>query len=293
MKIFSSTSYDSILLLLTEAVDWLQKLGISHGRTRLGEYERAIRLFINAHDRSAILHDDLPAINNAIYEAYELIDIFEALSGKYDKDIEKHLRLFATGPVYGSAERTDSSSNKARNVAFELAVMGLLVRARLTLDFTTLADATAKFENKTLLFECKRPQSLESVERRIKESLDQLKMRINGVQKVRHRGLVAIDITKAMNPDAQVFVTQTEQGINMSMDRQIDLFIARYEHCWARPRCSQSIGVLIRLRQMSIVEYEGYSKLFHCQQIAVHPFVNAGALNHRTLEAFTNSLAIA
>lgn len=293
MKIFSSTSYDSILLLLTEANDWLQRLGIYHGQTRLGNYERAIRLFVNARDRSAILRDDLPAINNAIYEAYELIDIFEALAGKYDKAIEKHLRLFSAGPAYGSAERTNSSSNKARNVAFELAVMGLLVRAGLPLDFTTLADATAKFENKTLLFECKRPQSLQAVERRIKESLDQLKTRINGVQKVRHRGLVALDITKAMNPDAQVFVTETEQGINMSMDRQIDLFIARYEHCWARTGCSQSIGVLIRLRQMSIVEHEGHSKLFHCQQIAVHPFSKAGTLNHRTLYAFTKSLSIA
>lgn len=287
MPIFSSTSYDSVAVLLAEATNWLQRLGISHRPTRLGDYERALRLLTNATDRSAILRDDLPAVNNAIYEAYELIEIFQALAGKYDDAIGKHLRLLAGGPAYYSAEKTDSSSNRARNVAFELAVMGLLVRAGLPLDFTSLADAAAKFENKTLLFECKRPQSLQTVERRIKDSLDQLKTRINGVQKVRHRGLVALDITKAMNPDSQVFVTQTEQGINVSMDQQIDRFLARYLHCWARPGYSQSIGVLIRLRQMSIVEYEGHSKLFHCQQIAVRPFDNAGALNHRMLDALT------
>lgn len=291
MPAFSSTSYDNVAGLLAEATHWLQRLGISHWATRLGDYERSLRLLTNATDRSAILRDELPAINNAIYEAYELIEIYQALAGTYDEAIGKHLRLLASGPASYAAEKSGSSSNRPRNVAFELAVMSLLVRAGLPLDFTSLADAAAKFENKTLLFECKRPQSLQAVERRVKDALDQLKTRINSVQKVRHRGLVALDITKAVNPNSEVFVTQTEQSIKASMDEQIDRFVTRYLHCWTKPGCSQSIGLLIRLRQMSIVEYESQSKLFHCQQVAIRPFDNIGALNHGMLDALTRRLA--
>lgn len=291
MLMFMTTSYDDVAARLQAAVDWLESLGIAHEPTRLGEYRRAIDALTQAKDRSTILRQQLPAINNAIYEAFELIDVHGALAGKYDDDIVRHLKQVAGGPATYSDENPASSSNRARNIAFELAVMAYLAKAGLLLYFTTAADVTCVFENRTLLFECKRPQSLDVVDRRVKDGLEQLKKRINTLQKATRRGLVALELTKAINPKFEVFVTQSEDEIGRSMTEQVDRFIARYKPSWENPRCNQTIGVLVRLRQMNIVEYDGYSKLFHGLQVGITPIDSIGELNHRLLESLVTQLS--
>ncbi|WP_446808318.1 hypothetical protein ACH50O_13540 [Methylomonas sp. 2BW1-5-20] len=233
----------------------------------------------------------LPAITNAIYEAFELIDIYSSLSGKYDRQVSGHLHSIVAGPSSYSDERSSSSSNRARNEGFELAVMGYLAQANIPLQFESSADVTCNFGNRTLLFECKRPQSPGAVDRRIKEAVDQLKKHINNAKKVKRRGLVAVDITKVLNPTFQIFITSTEKSISDSMEARVDQFIAEHEHSWINPRCNQTIGVLIRLCQMNIVEYSGQSKLFHGRQLAIKPFNGAGFLNHNLLSELTQSLA--
>lgn len=145
--------------------------------------------------------------------------------------------------------------------------------------------------NRILLFECKRPQSLETIDRRVEEGLDQLKRGLNGLQKVRHRGVVALDLTKAVNPNFEVLVTRAEENIGHSMTQQVDRFVAHYKMAWASPKCSQTIGVLVRLRQMNIVEYDGYSKLFHGLQVGIAPINSTGELNHRLLASLSDRLA--
>jgi hypothetical protein len=289
--VFTSTSYENVAALFAAATGWLERLGISHRVTRLGEYQTALRDLTDANSRGSTLRNELPALNTAVYEAHELVEVYEALAGRHDDTLRKHLKTLAAGPAVYSEENPDSSSNRSRNVAFELAVMGYLAQAGLTLAFDSLADASATFKNRTLLFECKRPQSLAAVERNVKDALKQLSQRINGIQRVRHRGIVALDITKAMNPSFEVFTTEREQDIDFSMSQQVDRFIERYMNTWTKPRCNQNIGVLIRLRQMNIVEYEGYSKLFHGQQVAILPFKTCGGLNHELLASFTQHLS--
>lgn len=283
MAIFSSASYSAVLESVDEAIAWLQELGVSCTVNRVAEYKRALRTLADASDRSAVLQKHLSEVNAAIFETYELIEIYKTLSGRYDEKIKEQINAVTSGPLMYSTENSGSSSNRARNVAFELAVMSLLVRANLELEFGSLADAVAKLENRTIFFECKRPQNLSAVERRVKDAIGQLKIRINGAQKVRQRGIVAIDITKALNPEFNVYVTKSEAGINASLDAQVDAFVQRQLPWLSKIKGGQAIGVLFRVRQMNIVEYEGYAKLFHAQQIALCPFKGTGLLNEQTL----------
>ena len=288
---YTTTSYDALAAHLQAATDWLTSLGIDHEPTRLGDYRRSIDALTQTKDRSTVFRQQLPEINNALYEAVELVEVYQALAGKYDEAIARHLTQVASGPAAYAAENPSTSSNRARNIGFELSVMAYLARADLPLHFTSAADVCCSFENRILVFECKRPQSLEATDRRIKDGLDQLRKRVNSFQKVRHRGLVGLDLTKAVNPDFEVFVTQDEGSIGRSMTEQVDRFVARYKRARENPKCNQTIGVLLRLRQMNIVEYESYSKLFHGLHVGVVPIESTGELNHRLLASLSGQLS--
>lgn len=293
MTNYSSTTYDDLAESLFRALSWLNSIGIAHSRTRFGEYERALSALVETpeKERGVLLRNALPSLGNAIFEAYEIVDIYEALSGLYDHELTRHVRKLAGGPVTYFDERPETSSNLARNIGFELSVMAYLARAGLTLDFSIQTDVAAAFGKRTLLFECKRPQSLDAVEPRITNALRQLRPKFNTIDKARRRGIVALDITKAINPEFRAYVTTTEHGISTSMNEQVDRFLDRHSHCWRNPRSSRAIGVLVRLRQISFVEGSAGSKLYHCQQVAVKPFDNIGKLNVETLRVFTAEIS--
>jgi len=139
---YTITSYDDVPTRLQAATEWLTSLGIAHEPMRLGDYRRSIEALTRAQDRSTVLRQQLPDINNAIYEAFELIDIHQSLAGKCDDAIASHLKQVASGPVAYAEENPATSSNRARNIGFELGVMAYLVQAGLSLHFTSAADVT-------------------------------------------------------------------------------------------------------------------------------------------------------
>ena len=183
---FSSKTYDALAAEFRAAVAWLHGLGVSYERTRIGEYERAIEALRAAFKASNFdtMHKQLLRFLNALFEVHDLIDIHKNLAGRFDVELAHHIESYTAGPANYLDENVTTSTNLARNIAFELVLMAKLVNAGIPLDFSIKSDVAARFDRRSLLFECKRPQSINALEKRIKEAFRQLETKYQSAQRL-------------------------------------------------------------------------------------------------------------
>ena len=128
-------TFRSLTDRLSAAVDWLGTLGISVSRTRLGAYHRALEaLSSNVGDKKEAYHEAYPDAINHLYEANEIVTIYDALSRRgYDEFLGDKLTTLASGPI-AYTDEDPSANNRARNFAIELHVVARLVMSGLLLD---------------------------------------------------------------------------------------------------------------------------------------------------------------
>jgi hypothetical protein len=88
-----------------------------------------------------------------------------------------------------------------------------------------LPDVGTCFEGKTVVFECKRPSTADTVERNCKKARKQLRRRYNTLGQ-ETRGVIALDISRAANPKFEVPLGVDSQKYAERMNVQIRLAIS-------------------------------------------------------------------
>ena len=226
----------------------------------------------------------------ALYEANDLIAIHKGLVGKYDSEISEHIKKYAKGPANYREEAPSASSNLARNIAFELLVASKIVAANIPLDFSVKTDVATKFDGRSILFECKRPQSEESIEKNIKDAFKQLERKYKSPVRARHRGIIALDISKLLNPEFMLYVQPDAVSLDRGLTQIADQFILKNERLWQLRRNSKTIAVLIRFGIMGINQ-EKEDMLTYCQQYGLTPLNAAGHRNIETAERLAEAMS--
>lgn len=214
------------------------------------------------------------------------------LAGRFDDQIRAHIEAYASGPADYREEAVATSSNRARNIAFELHVMEKLVGAGIELDFGIATDIAAKFDGRSILFECKRPQSSRKVEAAVRYAFKQLERKYGEPVRVRHRGIIALDITKVVNPDFMLYVQPDAVKIDAGTANMVDSFLNQNARFWQTSRNRKTIAVLVKLSMMG-VNQEKDEMLTYVQQHAVTPLNHAGARNIATAKALTDAMEVA
>lgn len=278
---FTTKTFREVSEKLQAALSWLKALGIAPSPTRHGEYQRLMTRLVTSQEAKdeGALRADFPHFNNMLFEVHELIEIHSSLAGKYDEEISRQVQIYAAGPTTYLLEDTSNSSNRARDFGFELATMAALSRADIPLDFSIPTDVAARFKHKTLMFECKRPQAVESVPRLVKKAVDQLAKKYKSVNRRSHKGIIAIDITKAVNPNFNIFVALANDDIDRIMSEQLEMFASSTKSCWGDIRHSRTIGVLFRLRKMNAIETEESNRLVYGNQFLLTNTAGTGVID--------------
>jgi hypothetical protein len=267
---------------------------VSYERTRVGEYERAIealRASFKASDFDTMRKELLRYVT-ALFEVHDLIDIHKRLGGRFDADLKRHVESYATGPTNYTEENVATSSNLARNIAFELVLISKLANAGIPLDFSIKTDVAASFDKRSLLFECKRPQSVDALEKRIKEASRQLDAKYGSAQRLRHRGIIALDISKLINPEFQLYVQNDIGAFDAGLSRIIDEFMIQHERLWQKRSGRKTIGVILRLSVMGVNKARN-EMLTHCQQWGLSPMNHVGERNIETMRSLAETLRVA
>ena len=89
---------------------------------------------------------------------------------------------------------------------------------------------------------------LRALQNNVKKAFRQLKGKYQSPQRLRHRGVIAIDITKLVNPNFLSFVQPDEAALDAGLSQMVDNFIATHERLWQqKQRDKKTIGVMLRI----------------------------------------------
>lgn len=282
-EVFSSIPYESFAANLDKAVAWIDNLGVHYEKTRVGEYKRAIDILLEVYKTKDIerTRKEFVRFVTALFEANDLIAIHKGFAGKYDQEIREHIEKYVKGPADYRHEVISASSNLGRNIAFELLVASRIVSTGVELDFSIKTDIACRFDGRSILFECKRPQSHKNLEANVKDAFKQLEKKYQNPSRTRYRGVIAIDITKLLNPDFMLYVQPNADALDRGLSKIVDSFIQSHENIWQLDRNSKTIAIILRVGLMGINQ-EKDEMLTYCQQYGLTPINSSGTRNIET-----------
>jgi hypothetical protein len=274
----TKSSYAEIQSDLNGVVDWIESFGVNVAPTRIRRYETAmqtVRKIQEARDE-ARANKILPDAINTLHEIHDLIEIGKGFSGGNYRDfVEPKIKEIVAGPD-AYADENLSSSNRARNVAFELIVASRIAQSGLPLFRRGTSDIATRLHGRIVLIECKRPFAEAKVARRIQEGFSQLKRAYHGCDSIRTRGIVAIDVTRAHNPDFLPMAYDQPYKIGRIVAARLDAISGRYSETIEGCRQKKTIGVVFRMSAMALPTGEA-ERLTYCQQYEVHSYSSSAS----------------
>jgi hypothetical protein len=203
---------ESVIRDLDGALTWLQTLGIQPDRTRFSEYRNTLDI-VHKY-RVAGKLKELPAIvppqqyRVAFIESTQLIAISKTPKLFSGPGVREKVRIAVTGPVSPSDEKKGSSN--ARDILFELSTAAFFRARKIPVLINTDKDLILRISGCTIFAECKRPKSVNGVERSIKAATQQLIAHFkNSSRRFMPRGLIVLDISTVMNPNRNVLTSDS------------------------------------------------------------------------------------
>jgi hypothetical protein len=270
--------YSNLASELQAATQWLDGLGIAYSKTRFGNYKMALNKLESARLAGINLYDAASELNAfaSLFEANELVTIHQSLVGRrLDTYLRPKLKELVSGPYSYVDEKHATSSNKARNTGFELAVIARLAAAGLSIKQDGGdSDVIAHLGGTTVIVECKRPQSEAGIPGAISDARFQLAKRYREPRKSGATGFIALDITKAFNPTLSVSSYMHRREVVTLIRERMESVVKKYANSWDRVQEKQTAGVLIRLSVLAWVKEDRTMSWIH--KSGITPFVGRG-----------------
>lgn len=258
---FNTATYREVANDLGRAIAWLESLGFSVAPTRIGDYRRHLNRVSDALETGTLeaLLVDMGTSNliNTLFESTELRLIHQLLEPIATPDLVARLKSFIKGPAAYRDEKSGSSSNRARNVGFELSLGAQLLNSGIPVEFHPDGDLRFHFEGHEFFIECKRPQVDHQVNSRVKGALSQLATRYSAAKDpAAARGLVAISATKIINPFGNYYRTASRETLDAGLSRAVQEFIETHERKWQSPSDARTLGCILEFRAFVFIESE-------------------------------------
>ncbi|MCB0324020.1 MAG: hypothetical protein KDD69_10615 [Bdellovibrionales bacterium] len=251
-------TYQDARTELDDALKWISAWGVRIEATRLAAYRKGIKTLEDMWLQGKIKNFENPggiekALND-FFEAAEIVAIHRGLRGCSQPELKHRLSRLVKGPEYATLENPRSSSNDARNAAFELFIASTVNAAGYVTDFAREPDVFTEDEARVLLIECKRPTAPCTVERNVNEAFDTLRDRFAvSDSKKPLRGLVALSIEKVINPGGFTLIADNFRQLEKRIDREFQRFFHRYRHTWLRRCDARVIGIQVAIRTPAII----------------------------------------
>lgn len=193
---------------LEQALEWIQSLNLDCSQSRFLKYRDELKLAEGKLSLPPSFHRE--AYDTAA-EASDLIFIHLGLARIQSPSFVKKLKVVLEGPKHAVDEKTDGSSHKPRNTAFELVIAAHFALAGFEVSFDSEADVVVSDEKSAFYVECKRPSgtdiagTIDDIHRQLRR-----RYRTHQLEKAA-RGLGILCITKKILPDSETLLVNTAQ----------------------------------------------------------------------------------
>ena len=253
-------TYQKLLDELTELSLWLSGLGFTRQVGRIHSHISTIhRLEVARQDGT--INGLLNATGGdqlgwSLIEATEFVDIFKGLCNyTVQTELQDKLREALKGPVHPGRETHASSANKARNITFELNLASRLYRKGIPVHFRPNPDLLCKVNQRSIYIQCKRPFSVNSILDNIAKAYRQLTRDLNSSPDISPRGVIAISISRVLNPGDKIAVAETEYDLNKQISDDIqELGTTHFNRASKSIVDTRILGVLFHLITPGVVK---------------------------------------
>ena len=243
------------------AMAWVDSVGFPTERGRHTVYRKTITR----------LREQFPAIGwgdltddayrdqvcAALLESRELVSIYRGLSGLDNPDALPNLRHYIKGPELSAHERAETSSNRPRNLGFELYLNALFAYAGLVPRYDTKADLLFSSDRLHVFVEAKRPMTEQAVHASVCEAIKQLTHRFTPEEEFDQAGIVALDLSKVINPKNLVMPVRDEEHLYDLMQAEDLLQTRRLYPTVAKNVKPGVVGILLHYRLLANFQPSG------------------------------------
>lgn len=233
------------------AISWVADIGFPIERGRLAEYRRAITELAQNYDTQGWGNFDdavhRERVCTTLLEVRELVSIHRGFTG-LNVDGTKSLQHYLKGPFSPTRELSHNSSNRPRNVGFELYLNALFAFAGFRPTYGTNADLMFFHAEQLFFVEAKRPTAASTIETAIDDANRQLSKYLQQPNNQHAKGLIALDLTKVINPNSKVMPVYNEDHLHTLMYNEDKRQIAALSQRWHRKRHQRTVGVLLHYR---------------------------------------------
>lgn len=276
-----TSSYTDIYERYASAVSWMKALGIKISPGRTAHYEKVLRYWKDAYQNAAqeevsAAFPDFVSSNLEVQDFIEIHESFKDESFSRLSAIKEKLSKGVNGPI--NAVEETSKSTVARNFLFEAVVAARAHRpeqgVKAILD--AKSDTGISVEGKKLWTECKRVTSISAIENNVAKASRQAESIIRKQIGSGHRGIVALDVSKILNPKDQIFVKANDHELQLALDKMMSSFISAHSSVWHKiyeRRTKKIIATFVRFSFMA--SSDDRNLLVHASQWGVNPSVNA------------------
>jgi len=262
-------TYQQILDKLKDLDSWLSALGLSNRADRIRLHISNIRKLEEARENGTLrkLAENRGNVQLmwSLIEAMEFADIYIHLRNYKPNILQKKLRAALKGPADPCAEMPSSSSNIGRNTMFELNLAGRLHCQGVPVYLETNPDILFNIGLAKIYIQYKRPFLEDKLSRNISSARRQLTRDLNKSNDNSARGVIAISVSRVLNPGDNYFHVNTEYGMKRLAD-DVQAIAQKYDS-WKRIVDTRIIGILFHLITPAFVE--DISLLTAAQQIDI------------------------
>ena len=236
----------------------LSKMGLNQ-HDRICRHQRNITKLADALEEGRLekIAVQLPAEQRreilwSFVESVEFTDAMDALRGQGYAVPKGVLERALKGPADLYLE--DEKSNQGRNKMFEITIAGRAAFAGLKPQLGREPDVFFEFENHRIFVQCKRVLSEAAVSKRIPEAEKQLKRDLDASGDPRDCGLIAVSVSRLINPGDQILSMGSEQDIDNELFQKISALWQHVRPIWSRVKHPKIAGVLFYMATPSFVQ---------------------------------------
>jgi hypothetical protein len=244
------TNHAGWIIELETLCDRLKAASIRIQGTRLDLYRKTfatINKFITENREQELVEKlPLPTFINDLHESQELVDACDGFVDLTQPGLRRRIEKALEGNRELQVETPEKG--EPRNYLFELVIAGLLKRAGFNIYLDRDEDIFCEFGGKPFFVECKRIHSHARLQERIDEAACQVGKRCDDARTPKARGIIAIDVSKLLNPGTGLFHCLTLEALSSECSNLLQVFRAMYKSDLGSDKDRRVLGIYIYAR---------------------------------------------
>src|SRR5712692_927081 len=239
--------FDEVLSRLKELDSWLAQLGLDPKSN--DRIHQAIGVLQMAEEGLSAFREtnEVTKIGNiddyyfGITEALEFSDIYAAFRDESPEVLGPKLQRALKGPFRPKDETPRNA--EGRNTMYELALAADLKRQGIEVVVGD-PDIIVSLANRSFLIECKRPSAEHSIRANVRGAAVQLREKLDRKDHEEARGIIAISLSRILNPGTKIFVAPNEADKERLGDR-LAMLMQQHEDDWKKSETHKRIAAVL------------------------------------------------